>query len=339
MKTVKHFFVIVVLVAFTVMAQVNITVMTYNIFGGKDVPEVGRVVDEQSPDFLGIQESKENQIDSIANASGMQYAHWAAPGRTGEAVLSTYPLSNFHEIVMSTGGGAQERMLLISETEITNSSGNRETLVFLTTHFVYQPLEERIENTNMLIYALDSLYGPDQLMILTGDLNSKFGEEPIEMLENDNWEIADFDFFIDWIMYRPADRWDLISVEEIPETASDHDPVVMKLSLGGTGISNNVGHNNDLPIQFSLVNNSNCYNSPIMLQFKLAESSIVSLKIFDLFGRMVKTLYNGQSIAGNEYTSIWDFTNENREMVNAGKYLCVLQAGSQKRSKQIVVIK
>ena len=55
----------------------EITVMTYNIFAGKgadgvaddeDIPRLGRVIRAQSPNFLGIQESFENQAIELQNS-------------------------------------------------------------------------------------------------------------------------------------------------------------------------------------------------------------------------------------------------------------------------------
>ena len=65
---------------------------------------------------------------------------------------------------------------------------------------------------------------------------------------------------------------------------------------------------------------------------------MVSLCIFDMNGKIIKTLVNEFQNAGN-YSPTWDGVNFAGEEVSAGLYLCVLQVGNTKQTKKMSFIK
>ncbi len=343
MKIIKYLLVMVILVSTPVMAQLDITVMTYNIFGGKgadgvaddeDIPRLGRVISAQSPDLLGLQESWEDQATELGSLAGLDNVEWAAPGKVGEALLSNFPITNVKKILLPPD---DSRMLIFSEVEVTSRTGVSEKIVFITTHFVFNDDAAKLASAKIVDSVFNAHYDSKQPAIFTGDLNSRIGSDPINYLDQ-SWEIEEYTYKIDWAMYRPADRWNVISVEEIntgeAQQASDHMPIVLKLNfLFETGIENKNGKVHNVPVKFDLVNSPEI--NAAMFQFTFDEYLPVSVRILNCLGRTVQTLYKNQSSAGKQSSVVWDYTNN----VPAGMYQCLLQAGTYKEIKSLTVIK
>ena len=74
------------------------------------------------------------------------------------------------------------------------------------------------------------------------------------------------------------------------------------------------------------------------LRYELPEDVLVNITIYDMMGRIVKTLVNGSQTAG--YRSIqWNTANDNNEPVSAGLYLYTIQAGDFRQTKKMVLLK
>ncbi len=86
---------------------------------------------------------------------------------------------------------------------------------------------------------------------------------------------------------------------------------------------------NDEPIS----SNENFFNYPnpvsnsTTFQFTLTEASEVSLKIYDMVGNLVKTVYQGYEYAGTQKIS-WDGKADNGLALQSGSYLYELQVSS-----------
>jgi len=64
----------------------------------------------------------------------------------------------------------------------------------------------------------------------------------------------------------------------------------------------------------------------------------VSIMIYDIMGRKVKTLVNKSQNAGFKVT-IWDATNDLGQPVSAGIYLYTIQAGDFRQTRKMVLLK
>ena len=94
-----------------------------------------------------------------------------------------------------------------------------------------------------------------------------------------------------------------------------------------------------LPKQYILHQNyPNPFNPVTSLWYDLSEDGLVNITIYDMMGRVVKTLVNSSQTAG--YKSIrWNATNDRNEPVSAGLYLYTIQAGEFRQTKKMVVLK
>ena len=82
----------------------------------------------------------------------------------------------------------------------------------------------------------------------------------------------------------------------------------------------------------------NPFNPTTTLRYVLPEDVLVNITIYDMMGRVVKTLINDQQTAG--YRSLqWNATNDAGSPVSAGIYLYMIQAGDFRQTKKMVLLK
>jgi flagellar hook assembly protein FlgD len=94
-----------------------------------------------------------------------------------------------------------------------------------------------------------------------------------------------------------------------------------------------------LPEAYTLHQNyPNPFNPTTQIRYDLPENSYVSITIYDLMGKRVKTLVNSKQDAG--YRSIhWNATNEFGQPVSAGMYIYTIQAGEFRKTRKMVLLK
>ena len=94
-----------------------------------------------------------------------------------------------------------------------------------------------------------------------------------------------------------------------------------------------------IPITYLLHQNyPNPFNPITSLRYDLPEDGVVNITIYDIMGRIVKTLLNDSQTAG--YKSIeWNAANDRNESVSAGLYLYTIQAGEFRQTKKMVLLK
>jgi len=85
-------------------------------------------------------------------------------------------------------------------------------------------------------------------------------------------------------------------------------------------------------------NYPNPFNPITLLEYDLPKDELVNITIYDMKGRMVKTLIDGLQAAG--YKSVqWNATNDRNEPVSAGVYLYSIEAGDFRQTKKMVLLK
>ena len=101
----------------------------------------------------------------------------------------------------------------------------------------------------------------------------------------------------------------------------------------------NTGEDKPFPTSYALHQNyPNPFNPVTTLRYDLPEQGFVTITIYDIMGREVKTLINHTQDAG--YRSvIWDATNDYGKTVSAGIYLYQIQAGENISTKKMVLLK
>ena len=94
-----------------------------------------------------------------------------------------------------------------------------------------------------------------------------------------------------------------------------------------------------LPVQYNLAQNyPNPFNPTTTLEYALAERSLVSIIVYDLLGRKVRTLVNGTQNAGKN-SVIWDGKNEFSISVSSGVYIYKIVAGEFSETRKMLLMK
>ena len=105
-----------------------------------------------------------------------------------------------------------------------------------------------------------------------------------------------------------------------------------QLSIGGIS-------NKGLPVRFTVYPNfPNPFNPTTQIRYNLPKENIVTITIFDLAGRNIRTLMNVEQTAGY-HTIGWDASNDLGEGVAAGMYIYTIQAGEYRATKKMVLLK
>ena len=82
----------------------------------------------------------------------------------------------------------------------------------------------------------------------------------------------------------------------------------------------------------------NPFNPSTELSFRVKDDGNISLNIYDMSGRLVKTLVNGYLIRGH-YNTTWDGMDKNGNAVASGVYIYSLQTDDVSISKKVILMK
>jgi hypothetical protein len=94
-----------------------------------------------------------------------------------------------------------------------------------------------------------------------------------------------------------------------------------------------------VPDKFSLLQNyPNPFNPATVVKFEIVQPAKVSLKIYNILGRLVRVLVDEEKSAGT-YTTYWDGNDQNGQPVSSGIYFYKLDAGNFSEVKKMVLIK
>jgi hypothetical protein len=90
-------------------------------------------------------------------------------------------------------------------------------------------------------------------------------------------------------------------------------------------------------------NNPNPFNPETWISFKLANGADVKIDIYDISGRLVRTLDLGYRPAGSYWdrsqAAYWDGSNESGEAISSGVYMYRITAGTFTAMRRMVVLK
>jgi len=93
------------------------------------------------------------------------------------------------------------------------------------------------------------------------------------------------------------------------------------------------------PLQYELsANYPNPFNPETVIRFELPHSSLVRLQIYDLHGRLVRSLLTGTAAAGR-HSIRWDGTDTSGHRVSSGVYLYRLQAGAFVQTRRMLLLR
>ena len=245
-------------VYFNSMAQEpsTIRVLTYNVYHGEtmkgnfDLDLISATIKSVNPDLVALQEVDVHTdramgmdiVTELAQRTGLIPTFGSAMpfsnGYYGVGILSKHPIVKSQNHKLPSKVGHEPRTAL----EIWVALKSKDTIRFVSTH-----LDNMDENSDRLnqakfinqTFADKESYAPT---ILAGDLNALPDSETMKIFYN-HWQksftentptspSSNPQSKIDYILYRPQDRWEVIATKVIQEPmGSDHLPVLSVLRL------------------------------------------------------------------------------------------------------------
>ena len=121
--------------------------------------------------------------------------------------------------------------------------------------------------------------------------------------------------------------------DEENEVASDSGQFVL------SSISLSTSNKDILPETFALHQNyPNPFNPITSIRYDLPEDGLVNITVYDMMGRIVKTLVNRSQTAGYK-SVVWDTMDDRGHDVSAGLYIYSITAGNYRANKKMILLK
>jgi len=100
-----------------------------------------------------------------------------------------------------------------------------------------------------------------------------------------------------------------------------------------------VGTDEALPVSYELFQNyPNPFNPSTIISYALPRASHVTIKIYDMLGREIKTLVNSEQNAGILNIQ-WNGNNNFGTKVSTGAYIYMIKAGDFFQAKKMILLK
>jgi hypothetical protein len=94
-----------------------------------------------------------------------------------------------------------------------------------------------------------------------------------------------------------------------------------------------------VPVAFKLVQNApNPFNPVTKVAYHVPSASRVTIRVFDVTGRLVTTLVDGVVEPGR-HTAVWNGTNDAGESVGSGVYFCTMETPDYSSSHKMTLLK
>ena len=130
--------------------------------------------------------------------------------------------------------------------------------------------------------------------------------------------------------------WNVRASDGIDTTASLNGPFTFTIDAGAYLSALELA---SLPEVFELHQNyPNPFNPNTAIRYDVSENDFVSIQIFDVVGRKVKTLLNSNAQPGR-YSITWNGTNDYGEPVSAGMYFYQMRTSSFQSVKKLILMK
>ena len=86
-------------------------------------------------------------------------------------------------------------------------------------------------------------------------------------------------------------------------------------------------------------NAPNPFNPRTTISFELEQSQRVSLRVFDLAGRLVRTLVDKETLEPRRYRREWNGRNEAGQLMAAGVYFYRLDTDRTSETRRMMLVK
>ena len=83
----------------------------------------------------------------------------------------------------------------------------------------------------------------------------------------------------------------------------------------------------------------NPFNPRTTIAFELTQQTVVNLFVFDVAGRLIRVLLDGEAVAKGRREIAWDGRDDSGQWVAAGVYFCRLDAGEYSETRRMALVK
>jgi endonuclease/exonuclease/phosphatase family metal-dependent hydrolase len=207
-------------------------------------------MEDVKPDIVALQEvdqgvsrsKREDQPAELARLTDMKVVFGdnisVGGGKYGNAILSRFPIVEHRNHRLPNVDNGEQRGVLQATIRIPDCP---QPLILLATHLDHRPNDRERFESAQAINALAARLG-NQLALLAGDLNDTIDSRTLNEFEK-HWTrtndkplptvpVGKPDRQIDFVLFRPADRWKVVEMTVLPEAiASDHRAVLAIIEL------------------------------------------------------------------------------------------------------------
>ena len=93
-------------------------------------------------------------------------------------------------------------------------------------------------------------------------------------------------------------------------------------------------------VKFELGQNApNPFSGSTLISYRVARPGPVTLRVYDLRGRLVRTLLAAESMAAGRHEAVWNGRDETGLDVSAGVYLLKFEAGDFRSTQSVTLVK
>lgn len=206
-----------------------------------------------------------------------------------------------------------------------------------TTCFIELPEGYSVEDIDKNTVAITAINGDS--------INALYREGPTNIGDNDNDGIPDLmvkfnrqDLIdvLQMLIEPPADVELTVTGEVTDGPLFEGSDVIRVICPGG---GPHIPGQGNLPPGFALYeNNPNPFSSNTAITYTLPTNTQVKLHIYDVNGRVVKILVNGEIVAGN-HTLCWDTRDDSGEEVSCGVYFLKFEAENYRETRKLLLMK
>ena len=86
-------------------------------------------------------------------------------------------------------------------------------------------------------------------------------------------------------------------------------------------------------------NQPNPFNPSTVIRFDLPEPAVVSLRVFDVTGRLVRVLLGGETVSAGTSEAVWNGRDDSDHTVAAGIYFYHLEAPAYSETRRMALVK
>ena len=235
---------------------IRVRILSYNIHHAEgvdkklDVERIAKVILSVKPDIVALQEVDQNATRSLSVDQPAELARLCSMnvefganiplqgGHYGNVILSRFPINQHSNHRLANINNGEQRGVLVGEIKVSDDS---ESVVFFATHLDHRRDDRERVASARGINKLASVYG-NRSMFLAGDLNDVIGSPTLDEFDAE-WTRTNATPLptipvtapqrqIDFVLYRPANRWKVIEVKVLDEVvASDHRGILAVLEL------------------------------------------------------------------------------------------------------------